>query len=108
VVVDHVEDHLDAGLVQRLHRLLELQHRVLDGKPARGREPRQGAVAPVVRQAALLQEGLVGAGEHRHQLDGGHAQRLQVIDDGRHREPEVLAAPFGRHARVQLRESLDV
>ena len=29
VVVDHVEDHLDAGLVQRLDGLLELDHRIL-------------------------------------------------------------------------------
>ena len=35
VVVDHVEDHLDAGGVQRPHHHLELLHRLLRG--ARGR-----------------------------------------------------------------------
>ena len=56
VVVDHVEDHLDARRVQRLDRLLELDHRILDRVAAGGREPGQRVVAPVVGEAALVQE----------------------------------------------------
>ena len=108
VVVDHVEDHLDARLVQRLHRLLELDHRILHRITTGGREPRQCVVAPVVSEAAFVQEAFAGEGVHRHELDRGHAQRLQMIDDRGHREREVFAAPFRRHVRMQLREALDV
>ena len=55
VVVDDVEDHLDAGAVQRLHHPLELAH-LLAARAGRGvervrREVADRAVAPVVRQA---------------------------------------------------------
>ena len=46
--------------------------------------------------------------EHRIEVDGRDAQRLQVLDDRRHRERQVLAAPLGRHIGMQLRETLDV
>ena len=63
VVVDDVEDHLDAGLVQRLDHALELAH--LLAAPAGGgvlgvrREVADRAVAPVVVQPPLVQERLV-------------------------------------------------
>ena len=46
VVVDHVEDHLDARLVQRLDRLLELDHRILHRVTAGGREPAPACCSP--------------------------------------------------------------
>jgi len=98
VVEDHVEDHLDAGAVQRLDHVAELvEHRQ---RPRRGgvagmrREERHRRVAPVVRQPGrrVLRVEL----EHRHQLDGGDAQVDQVRDlvD----QPGVGAAPLYRHA----------
>jgi len=44
----------------------------------------------------------------RQQFDGGHADRLQMLDDGRHRQPQVLAAKVRRHRRVQPGEALHV
>jgi len=73
VVVDDVEDHLDAGAVERLHQVLELVHDLV--RPvARGvlrvrREEADGVVAPVVAQTALEQVGVVDEGVDRHQLD---------------------------------------
>jgi hypothetical protein len=52
VVVDDVEDHLDAGLVQRLDHRLELQHLLpagaVGGVPVVRGEEADGVVAPVV------------------------------------------------------------
>ena len=74
----------------------------------RGREPRQRAVAPVVGEAALVQETFVGEGVHRHELHRRDAQRLQVLDHGRHGQREILAPPLRRYVRMQLREALHV
>jgi hypothetical protein len=99
VVVDHVEDHLDAGAVQRLDHVAEfvehLQRRAARHGVAgvRGEEG-QRRVAPVI---AASGRGVLGVeGEHRHQLDGGDAQLLQV-GDLVDQAPEA-AAPFVRHA----------
>ena len=45
---------------------------------------------------------------HRHQLDGGHAEPAQVIDDRRVGHPGVGAALVFRHLGVPLGQPLDV
>ena len=91
VVVDDVEDHLDAGAVQRLHHLLELAHLAAElaaGAVAHvGREEADRVVAPVVAQPLVEQDLVVDEGVHRHQLDRGDAELAQVLDDRRVREP---------------------
>jgi hypothetical protein len=112
VVVDHVQDHLDAGGVQPAHHLLELADllavvarvRVAAG----GREEVDGAVAPVVAQPLLDQEVLVDDLVDRQQLDGGDAERLQVLDDRGVANGGVGAADLLRHLGVEHREPLDV
>ena len=56
VVVDHVQDHLDAGGMQRLDHLLELgdllAERAAGGKPRAWREKPDRVVAPVIRETA--------------------------------------------------------
>ncbi len=56
VVVDDVQDHLDAGGVQRLDHLLELgdllAKRAADGKPRAWRKKPDRVVAPVICQTA--------------------------------------------------------
>ena len=111
VVVDDVEDDLDAGGVHRLHHRLELLH--LLAEPAGGvvgvrREEAEGVVAPVVAQALVEQRGVLDELVHRHQLDRGHAELLQVGGDRRVRETGVRPALLLRHVGVQLREALDV
>ena len=112
VVVDDVEDHLDAGAVQRLHHPLELAH-LLAAAVARRvqrvrREVADRRVAPVVRQALVVQEPLVRDVVDREQLDGGDAEALQVRDRRVRREPRVRAAQVLAHVGVLLREALDV
>ena len=112
VVVDHVEDHLDARAVQRLDHALELAHLLPalagGGVGGVGREEADRRVAPVVRQPPGVQEVLVGDVVDRQQLDRGHAERLEVRDRVLVGEPGVGAAQVLAHAGAQLREALDV
>ena len=112
VVVDDVEDHLDAGAVQRLDHALELAH-LLAAVARRGvgrvrREEADRGVAPVVRQPLRVEEVLVGDVVHRQQLDRRDAERLQVRDRVLGGQPGVRPAQVLAHARAQLREALDV
>jgi hypothetical protein len=112
VVVDDVEDHLDARGVQGLDHRLELGD--LPAGRARGAvgsvrgEVAQGVVAPVVGQAAPQQVRLADEVVHRQQLDRGDAQRHQVLDEGGVRQPGIGAAQRGRDVGVPHRGALDV
>ena len=112
VVVDDVEDHLDSGTVQRLDHALELTHllAVRAGRRVERvwREIADRGVSPVVRQSTPVEEALVRDVVHRQQLDGGHAERLEVLERRLRREPGIRAANVLAHIRMTLRESLDV
>ncbi len=79
VVVDHVQDHLDVGAVQRFDHVAKLGEGILAaGVLGVGGEERHGAVAPVVGEPP---GGILGIElEHRQQLDCGDAEGLQVGD----------------------------
>jgi hypothetical protein len=90
VVVDDVEDDLDARLVQGAHHALELLH-VLTGRGVAGvlvvrREEADRVVAPVVAQALLLQGVVLDELVHRHELDRGDAEVGEVLDRRRVRD----------------------
>lgn len=78
VVVDHVHDDFEAGLVQCAHHVYDfLAHggRALllggfSGVGGFGGEVAEGGVAPVVLAAVFLQEELVLLGHNRQQFDG--------------------------------------
>ena len=112
VVVDHVEDHLDAGAVQRLDHALELAHLLpaLAGRRVAGvrREEADRRVAPVVGQALRVEEVLVGDVMHREQLDRGDAELLEVRDRVVGGEAGVGPAQVLAHAGALHREALDV
>ncbi len=82
VVVDHVQDDLQARRVQPADGLAQFVRAVLQVRGL-GREERQRVVAPVVAQAAFQQETVLQEGVHRQQLDRGDAQALQVLDEAR-------------------------
>ncbi len=112
VVVDHVEDDLDAGLVQRLDHRLELGdvpvRRCRRAVTLVRREEPDRVVAPVVRQPPLGQDRLRHGLVHRHQLDRGDAEPLQVLDDRGRRQPRVAAAQLGRYAGMPQRQAADM
>ena len=110
VVVDDVEDDLEAGRVQRPHHRLELADLVALARRVglvRGEEAER-VVAPVVARAAALQVRLGDELVDRQQLDRGDAERGQVLDGGRVGQPGVGAAQLRRDVGVQVGEALDV
>ncbi len=77
VVVDHVEDHFEAGGVEGLDHRLELDNLLAQvtrtGVAGFRRKVTQGVVAPVVDQPPIEQELVVDEGVRRHQFHGGDA-----------------------------------
>ena len=112
VVVDHVEDDLDPGLVEGAHHGLELADRaagmLVGGILGVGGEKAERVVAPVVSQPQVEQTVVVEELVDRHQLDRGHVQRLEVIDDRRMRQPGIRAAQLVGDAGVRLGHALDM
>ena len=116
VVVDDVEDHFQAGVVQGLHHRLELAD-LLPAPVGPARRVRRvrgevadGVVAPVVGQAARADARLGDEVVHREQLDRADAERDEVLDRGRVGQPGVRPAQLlgnrgmlpGEAAHVQL------
>ena len=103
VVVDDVEQHLDAGGVQVLDHGLELVEHALRvgrrGVGGVGGEEAHRVVAPVVPQASQHEIGLVGERVHGQQLDRGDTEPEQVVDEGRVGEAGIRAAQLGRARR---------
>ena len=80
MVVDHIENHLQPGVVQVRDHLLELGD-LAAGQVARvGREKGDAVVAPVVVQALVQQVLVVDERVNRQQLDTGNTQVLDVLE----------------------------
>ena len=105
VVVDDVEDDLDALAVQELDHALQLVDgtlRVLRGRiGTMGREEAEGVVAPVVGQPAAHQVRFVGERVHGQQLDGRHPEGGEVGHRRGVGQPGVRAPQLGGHTGVQ-------
>ena len=109
VVVDDVQDHLDARAVQRLDEVPELvdrSQRVATRAVAGvGGEERDGGIAPIVHQTrwAVLRVEL----EHRQQLDRGDPEVLEIGNLLDH--AGIRPARSWRDARARMpREARDV
>ncbi len=112
VVVDDVEEHLDAGRVQRADHGLELPDLLTAGTTGAvarmGGEVAHRVVAPVVLHAAPEHVRLGDEVVHRHQLDRGDAEPDQVLDGCGVREAGVGPSQLRRDVGVGRRESLHV
>ncbi len=104
MVVDHVEDHLDAGGVQRRGGGADLVPTAW-GEPRVGSEEADGIVVPVIAQSERLQVAFVERRRGRQQLHGRDAERLQVSDGSRRSQPGEGAAQRFGHAGVQHGEA---
>ena len=82
VIEDHIQDDLDAGVVQASDHGLEFAQVTGRHVALLRREEAEGLVAPIVAQSLIDQEAVVDEGMDRQQLDGGDADRAQVVDDG--------------------------
>ena len=105
VVVDDVEDDLEAGGVQAAHRDAHLVDGVVGEIARLGREEADGVVAPVVAQALLQQGAVLHEGMDRQQLDRGHAEPAHMVDEVRIAQGGEGAALVGPQVRAQHAEA---
>ncbi len=86
VVVDHVQNHFDAGGVQSGNHHFELLDGVLRqmrrGIAAVRRKVRQGVVAPVIGEAAFSQVAIIEKVVYWQEFDRRNAKAGQVLDGG--------------------------
>jgi hypothetical protein len=97
VVVDHVQDDLEARVVQVRHHLLELG--ALPGRevPRLRREEADRVVAPVVGGPLVEQVAVVHERVNRQQLDCGDPEPLEMLENLGPREGRVRSADRLRH-----------
>ena len=110
VIVDHVQDDLEPGIVEPRHHLLELAQTVggVGGVARVGREEADGVVPPVIGESLLDEMTVIDEGVYREQLDRGDAQRLHIVDRLTGAEAGICAPQLLRHLRMALGEALDV
>ena len=108
VVVDHIEDDLDAGVVHDLREGLDLAQAAAADILRMRRKEADRVVAPIVLEPALDQMAVVHEGMDRHELDRGDAEVAQVLDHGGSRESAERAACRLVHLRVPHREAAHV
>ena len=97
VVVDHVQDHLDPGLVQAAHDGLHLIRAAGFQVLALGGKEGQGVVAPVILQPLVQQHLVMQEPMDRQKLDRRDTDLLQMLD---HR----IRPKAGQEAAVAFRD----
>ena len=97
VVVDHVENHLDAVGVKLIHHFLELARRRRAQVARLRREEAKRVIAPVTAQALVHQIAVVDKGMDGQKLRTGNAERAQIYG-------HVRTGEAGKGAAVGLRD----
>jgi hypothetical protein len=108
VVVDHVQQQLEAGIVQRARQQPELAQVGAGEKTVVRRKKTDRVVAPVIAEPHLDQAPLVDVRVHRQQLERGRAQIGQIRHHGRLGQAAKTAAQRLRHLRVAARVAAGV
>src|SRR5262252_2112762 len=111
VVIDDVENHLDAGRVHGLDHAFELVD--LIAEPFRrvahiGREKADRVVPPVVREAALGEVPIDHELMHREKLYRRDPESEEILDYGVAAQSQVRSAEMLGHIPVELRHPLHV
>ena len=108
VVVDNVEDDLDAGVVHLLYERLEPAEPLCSQIFGMRREEPDRVIAPIIAQAALDQMAVLDERMDREELDRRNAEVAQICHDRCRREAGERAAHGVPDLRVAHREPLDV
>src|SRR5262245_38063814 len=82
MIVDHIEDDFDAGVMQSRNGRSKRVERRARSVTRLGREEAQRVVAPIVAQAALDQMTIVDEGVDRKQLEPAGAEPLTLGKEG--------------------------
>ena len=80
MIVDDVQDHLDAGVVQSGHGRTEIRDRVAGSVTRFRGKKTQCVVAPIIFQPAVQQIPVVKKGVDGQQFDRAHAELAQARD----------------------------
>ena len=108
VVIHHVKDHLDTGIVKRPHHVTEALNTARTKVARGGRKEAQRVVTPEVFQPLVQQMLVIREPVHRQQLNRGNPQTFDVVD-GRFVAHAVKgAAQFWWQRRIELGETLNV
>ena len=112
MVVNDIENHLDARFVKRLDHLFEFLNLLAD-LTARGvfivrRQITDRIVAPVVSQAALEQMRIVNKLMDGHELHCGDAETREIFDRFGMAQAGVGSAQLFRNVRMLFRKTFDV
>ena len=108
MVVDHIHQHLDPGLVQALDHQAEFKEAVLAGIARLGAKEADGVVTPMVAQAAFDQKAFVLKGLHRQEFNGGDAKGGVMVQHRIRRHAQIGAPHCARHLHVALGQRLDM
>src|SRR5271166_2535426 len=92
VVVDNVEDDLDAGVVHLLYERLERAETLCSQIFGMRREKPDRVIAPIIAQAALDQVAIVDESMDREELDRRNPEVAQISHDWCRREAGERAA----------------
>src|SRR5271163_2549555 len=108
MVIDNVEDDLDAGIVHLLHERLESAEPLCSQIFGMRREEPDRIVSPTVAQAALDQMVVLDKRVDWEKLDGRNAEVAQICHERRRREAGECATHGITDFRVVHRISFDV
>ena len=108
VVINHIQNHLDARVMIGTNHLTKTLHSPWAIIVWRQGEEAQGVIAPEVFQPFIKQMLIVREPVHRHQLDGGNAQAFDVVDRGLMPHPFKRATQRLRNGRVKLGKAFHV
>ena len=108
MVVDDIQNHLDAGRMQRRDGGAQTLRSTRARIARLRREIGERRIAPVVAQVLLGEEAIVGERVDRQQFDRRHADLEKMLDDRRVAERLVGAADRDRQVRAQLRQAFDM
>ncbi len=81
VVVDDVEDDLDAGIMNGSDHLAEFFDRLVTSITGCRSKEGNRVITPEVAKAALCEMKFVDEGMHRHQLERCDAERIEIIEN---------------------------
>src|SRR5205085_4200278 len=112
MVVDHVQNDLDARAMEGLDHALEFPYMAASNRRGGianiGSKKADRIVAPVVGEASILQMFIVDELLNGEQLNGGHSQGKQMVDDGGGGQCSIGSTLRFRDVGVSGREALDV
>ena len=109
VIINHIEDHLEAGGVKSSHHRLELGHLLAHlataGILTMWRKKSDRVVAPIINQAALNQPFVIDMGVDRQEFHRSDPEILQVSDRRFAPQAGIGAAQLLRNIRPKLCET---